>query len=186
MPAGGAAGTLLAKSSATDYATQWVSTIGASQITAGAVSQVIAAVNLTTDIWSNVALGAGYSTVPGAAVVGTVPDATDALFFNVNAELQMASPPTQTWAGWTLFVDGGLYRYGPLIFCPPSQTTMVPWSGTLLAAATSSLVTPLSAGTHTFDVRLYCYASVASGGYLRASSFYPMERFAFEVWVIRR
>jgi hypothetical protein len=152
-------------------------------IAAGAISQVIGNRNFTTDIWSGVSYAAGF-TSPGGTINATVPDGTDLVLFNINVSVQLANPSPPTGAGWGLFIDGTLYRYGPIINVS-GASTFVPWVATMLAAGGGTIPGGIAAGSHTFEVRFYASPS-STGLYLRPGSFAPFERYQFEVWVIRR
>jgi len=152
----------------------------------GDIAKVLGSLQITTDVWNNVALAAGDNTITGAVKSITLPEGTDLVLVNVSCSAVLINPPVATHCAWRLFVDGGKYASGPRIYCPMSTTTDVAFSGTLLIAGPGSANSALAAGAHNVELRFYTYSAIGSGAYLMPASLPDLYQYLLEVWVLRR
>jgi hypothetical protein len=152
----------------------------------GDIAKVLGSVQITTDVWNNVALGAGDNGITGASVSLSLPDANDLVFVNISAAMSMVNPSAATHAGWRVFLDGGVRFKGPTVYCATSTTTDVGLACSMLIGGPSTIGGAISSGSHVFELRFYSNVAISSGGYLLCASSPDIYKYRLEVWVLRR
>ena len=157
------------------------------QLSPPTVGVCIAAFSRTNDIWNNVALAGTDNGLSGGSTNATLFDQYGLVLINVNATAAILPPAGQgTHCGWSLFIDGTFYRMGPMYSCIASQDTDVSWSASFMVAGPNTLAGTLSAGVHTFELRVRATTAISSGAFLLCASAPSLYRLQLEIVAIQR
>jgi hypothetical protein len=131
----------------------------------GAISRVLVDQNAAADLWSNVALGAGYNLVSGFPDVSATVDNNVCLLWSIQACASVV-PTAGAYLGWALYIDSVLVARPGRVYGASGTFSVSGGSGIL---AWGQAGAP-AAGSHTFGVRFYANVAQSSGAYLRCGS----------------